>query len=150
MPPTVASPTPFAACGLTPRRLPAPPNMPADGITSAPPAASRRSRANQLATQARPRPTERRMDDEAKSSAATIVERAPVDGARHDQSASDGLGERIDLPITGMTCAACANRIERSLNKAPGVRTAGVNYATGRATVEYDPSATDLRQLMDR
>ncbi len=69
---------------------------------------------------------------------------------RHDHSTPDGIGERIDLPITGMTCAACANRIERTLNKTPGVRKAGVNYATARATVEYDPATTGLRQLMDR
>ena len=48
--------------------------------------------------------------------------------------------ERITLPVAGMHCAACANRIERNLQKAPGVRKANVNYATGRATVEYDPT----------
>jgi Cu+-exporting ATPase len=68
----------------------------------------------------------------------------------HDHATAAGTEERIDLPITGMTCAACANRIERTLNKTPGVRKAGVNYATARATVEYDPAATGLRQLMDR
>jgi Cu+-exporting ATPase len=40
----------------------------------------------------------------------------------------------VDLDITGMTCASCANRIERSLNKLPGV-SANVNYATERAHV---------------
>jgi Cu+-exporting ATPase len=44
---------------------------------------------------------------------------------------------RIELPITGMTCASCANRIERKLNKLDGV-TASVNYATETAAVEYD------------
>ena len=78
------------------------------------------------------------------------VEDSPRDDTRHDHSTPDGAGERVDLPITGMTCAACANRIERSLSKTPGVRKAGVNYATGRATVEYDPTSTGLRQLMDR
>jgi P-type Cu+ transporter len=61
---------------------------------------------------------------------------------------SDAAGERVDLPITGMTCAACARRIETKLSKTPGVRRAGVNYATSRATVEYDPEATALRDLM--
>ncbi|HET7230709.1 MAG TPA: heavy metal translocating P-type ATPase [Longimicrobium sp.] len=56
--------------------------------------------------------------------------------------------DRIDLPITGMTCAACARRVERSLSKAPGVRRAGVNLATSRATVEYDPAATGVRDLI--
>ena len=46
--------------------------------------------------------------------------------------------ERVELPITGMTCASCANRIERKLNKLDGV-TASVNYATEKARVEFDP-----------
>src|SRR5690242_12222529 len=41
-----------------------------------------------------------------------------------------------ELDITGMTCASCANRIERKLNKLDGV-TASVNYATERARVSY-------------
>ena len=48
--------------------------------------------------------------------------------------------EHIELPITGMTCASCANRIERRLNKLDGV-SATVNYATERAAVDYDPDA---------
>src|SRR5687767_14933620 len=55
--------------------------------------------------------------------------------------------ERCDLPIIGMHCAACATRIEKALNKAPGVQQAGVNYATARATVHYDPDSTDVGQL---
>src|SRR5687768_15451617 len=46
---------------------------------------------------------------------------------------------RVELPITGMTCASCANRIERRLNKLDGV-TASVNYATETATVQYEPA----------
>ncbi|HVG35517.1 MAG TPA: heavy metal translocating P-type ATPase [Pyrinomonadaceae bacterium] len=57
--------------------------------------------------------------------------------------------ERVDLPVTGMTCAACARRIERKLSKAEGVRSAGVNFATARATVEYDPAATNVGQLIE-
>ncbi len=74
---------------------------------------------------------------------------APATKDRHTRSTPDGLAERIDLPITGMTCAACANRIEKSLNKAQGVRKANVNFATSRATVEYDPASTGIRQLLD-
>src|SRR5215207_8066775 len=57
-------------------------------------------------------------------------------------------GERIDLPITGMSCAACARRIETALAKAPGVHRAGVNLATSRATVEYDPARAGVRDLV--
>jgi Cu+-exporting ATPase len=46
-------------------------------------------------------------------------------------------GERLELGLTGMTCAACANRIERKLNKLDGVE-ATVNYATEKASVSYD------------
>jgi Cu+-exporting ATPase len=49
---------------------------------------------------------------------------------------------RVDLPVVGMHCAACATRIEGALGQAPGVSRAAVNFATGRATVEYDPAAT--------
>jgi Cu+-exporting ATPase len=67
---------------------------------------------------------------------------------RKDPGQADGPAERIDLPITGMSCAACARRIEVGLGRAPGVRRAGVNYATSRATVEYDPEQCGVRDLM--
>jgi Cu+-exporting ATPase len=47
----------------------------------------------------------------------------------------------VDLAIEGMTCASCANRIERKLNKLEGV-TASVNYATEHATVSYAGAVT--------
>ncbi len=47
----------------------------------------------------------------------------------------------VELEITGMTCASCANRIERKLNKVPGV-TATVNYSTEKAKVSYDDAVT--------
>jgi Cu+-exporting ATPase len=57
--------------------------------------------------------------------------------------------ERVDLNITGMTCAACARRIERTLARASGVRSASVNFATARATVEYDAGETDRSRLVE-
>ncbi|NCY17524.1 MAG: heavy metal translocating P-type ATPase, partial [Actinobacteria bacterium] len=50
--------------------------------------------------------------------------------------------ERIDLPIEGMTCAACATRIGKGLSKIDGVTQADVNLAAARATVRFDPSIT--------
>jgi Cu+-exporting ATPase len=47
-----------------------------------------------------------------------------------------------------MSCAACAARIEKVLARTPGVRKAGVNFATGRATVEYDPRQFRVRDLL--
>jgi P-type Cu+ transporter len=53
----------------------------------------------------------------------------------------------IELQITGMTCASCANRIERKLNKLEGV-TASVNYATEKAKVSF-PEELTPDQLVD-
>ena len=55
--------------------------------------------------------------------------------------------QHLELPITGMTCASCANRIERRLNTLDGV-TASVNYATERASVDFDAAAVAPEQLL--
>jgi P-type Cu+ transporter len=55
--------------------------------------------------------------------------------------------ERIELALEGMTCASCAARIERKLNKLDGVE-ATVNFATERAAVAYDSSAVDIGRLI--
>ncbi|HSL74042.1 MAG TPA: heavy metal translocating P-type ATPase [Ilumatobacteraceae bacterium] len=59
---------------------------------------------------------------------------------------------RSDIAVEGMTCAACANRIQRSLSKLDGVEQAQVNFANGRATVLHDPSVDDaeLRAAIER
>ena len=54
--------------------------------------------------------------------------------------------QQVELEITGMTCASCANRIERKLNKLDGV-TATVNYSTEKARVSY-PSAVTTGSLL--
>lgn len=47
---------------------------------------------------------------------------------------------KIDIPVTGMTCAACASAIERALSKIEGIKSASVNFPAERATVEFsDP-----------
>ena len=56
--------------------------------------------------------------------------------------------ETLELPITGMTCASCANRIERRLNELDGVH-ASVNYATERATVEFPSGELEPERLVE-
>jgi len=56
--------------------------------------------------------------------------------------------ERVDLPLKGMTCASCANTIEKALGKAPGVSNASVNFATKTATVRYAAAATSPEKLV--
>ncbi len=56
---------------------------------------------------------------------------------------------KVELPITGMTCANCAMNIERALNKkVPGVVQASVNFANERATVEYLQTLTDVDTIV--
>jgi Cu+-exporting ATPase len=54
----------------------------------------------------------------------------------------------VDLQLTGMTCAACAARIEKVLNRADGVR-AAVNFATDTAHVEFDPDKATPQTLIE-
>jgi Cu+-exporting ATPase len=53
------------------------------------------------------------------------------------------------IPIAGMTCAACAQRIEKALAKLPGVAKSSVNLATEKATAVYDPGTVKLSQLKE-
>ena len=98
---------------------------------------------------------------------ATSVERAgygvadlpsdPVGGTEHPRpappSGNGGNGAappaatEAVLPIEGMTCASCVRRVEKGLEKVPGVTAANVNLATERATVVYDPAVVDLATL---
>ena len=55
---------------------------------------------------------------------------------------------RLDLPIEGMTCASCAARIEKRLNRLDGVE-ASVNYATETASVAFDPGRVAPERLVE-
>ncbi|MCA0374033.1 MAG: heavy metal translocating P-type ATPase [Gemmatimonadetes bacterium] len=54
----------------------------------------------------------------------------------------------LRIPVTGMTCAACSARVQRSLAKQPGVQDASVNLLMKSATVTYDPSAISADGLV--
>jgi len=62
----------------------------------------------------------------------------------------DVVKEKKEFAITGMTCAACATRIEKGLNKIDGVSRANVNLALENATVEYDPSQVSPTDIIQR
>ena len=57
--------------------------------------------------------------------------------------------KKVSIPIAGMTCAACASRIEKSLTKLDGIVTVSVNLATEKASVLYDPKKVRLSQLKE-
>ena len=55
---------------------------------------------------------------------------------------------RIDIPVTGMICASCVRRVERALAKKDGVAEASVNFAAEKASLAYDPEATNPGELV--
>lgn len=59
------------------------------------------------------------------------------------------MSESCTIPVTGMTCAACSGRVQRTLEKTPGVATANVNLMTGAATVAYDPTIVSPERLVN-
>src|SRR5688500_2160031 len=80
------------------------------------------------------------------------IENRPIEVEENaDTKSTNGAIEAV-LPIGGMTCASCVRRVERALSKVEGVQSAGVNLATERATVQYDPtlvSPSDLRSAVE-
>lgn len=56
-------------------------------------------------------------------------------------------GKKAELKLVGMTCAACAARIDKKLNSLPGVYGAGVNLATERATFVFDPGQISIKEI---
>jgi len=77
---------------------------------------------------------------------------AAEDAGRASSPTSDDAGAgsaaRLSIPLTGMTCAACATRIQRKLERGPGVVDAAVNFGTEKATVRFDPAATSAADLV--
>jgi Cu+-exporting ATPase len=74
------------------------------------------------------------------------------EGARPGSSPAATIGpgqRRITIPVTGMTCAACSGRVQRTLSKQPGVAEAAVNLMLANATVVYDPSQTSPEALVE-
>ncbi len=55
----------------------------------------------------------------------------------------------IELDIGGMTCGSCAARVQKALGSAPGVAQAGVNFATGRASVRLEQGENDRQALVE-
>src|ERR1035438_4704093 len=60
-----------------------------------------------------------------------------------------GAAGHADLPVSGMSCAACARSIENQLAVTAGVTRAHVNFATSTTTVDFDPARAAVRNLVD-
>lgn len=57
--------------------------------------------------------------------------------------------QTIRIPVSGMTCAACQSRVQRTLQKEPGVVDATVNLMMNNATVTYDPASVRPERLLE-
>ncbi|MCL4504416.1 MAG: heavy metal translocating P-type ATPase [Chloroflexi bacterium] len=79
--------------------------------------------------------------DPAQVTPAQLVERVR-------QAGYDVTMAHAEIPVLGMTCANCANTIERTLRKLPGVATSAVNYASERASVDYVPGAIGIADMV--
>ncbi|HEY7768362.1 heavy metal translocating P-type ATPase [Longimicrobium sp.] len=64
-------------------------------------------------------------------------------------AATQAAAGKVTIPVSGMTCAACSGRVQRALEKQPGVQAAAVNLMTKNATVHFDPGATSPQALVD-
>ncbi|WP_371731905.1 heavy metal translocating P-type ATPase [Thermaerobacter sp. PB12/4term] len=71
---------------------------------------------------------------------------AGTGGQRKDATS----GAELTLPVEGMTCAACANRIEKGLKRLDGVMETAVNLATNRARVRFDPARVSAADMAAR
>jgi len=68
-------------------------------------------------------------------------------GAKIEDLGYQVIKDRANFKITGMSCAACANRIEKGLNKLPGIYSASVNLVGEKAAIEYDPREITIEQM---
>ncbi len=59
------------------------------------------------------------------------------------------MTETVQIPISNMSCAACALRVEKALGRLPGVEHAAVNFATEKAQVTFDPESLSVAALVD-
>jgi len=71
------------------------------------------------------------------------------DQRREGAVGADEAGGRITIPVSGMTCAACSSRVQRTLARTPGVREASVNLMTANAVVDYDAATVGPDRLVE-
>jgi P-type Cu+ transporter len=80
--------------------------------------------------------------------ATPISVATPQRSAPTTHTQPDTTERTTEFTISGMTCASCVRRVERSLGKVPGVAVANVNLATERATVTYTPGTASVADLI--
>ena len=54
---------------------------------------------------------------------------------------------KISAPVEGMTCASCVARVEKAISKVEGIKNVSVNFASEKASFEYNPKEVDLKEI---
>ncbi len=67
-----------------------------------------------------------------------------------DSASSVATLERVQIPVTGMTCAACQSFVQRTLTEQPGVQDATVSLLLHNATVTFDPHLVSSSALVEK
>ena len=83
------------------------------------------------------------------STTGSTTQRTSGAVAPDTRPAPSGGTESIRIPVSGMTCAACSARVQRALQKQPGVADANVNLMMKTATVQFDPAAVSAEHLVE-
>jgi len=65
------------------------------------------------------------------------------------EKSSSKKSEKVRIPVTGMTCTNCAATVEKGLAETQGVEQASVNFASEKASIEYDPTRVSLAKIKD-
>ncbi|AUS97419.1 heavy metal translocating P-type ATPase [Clostridium thermosuccinogenes] len=86
--------------------------------------------------------------DESKTDIQNIKEAVKKAGYSAQEDKNESSREII-IPISGMTCASCANAIEKSIRKLNGINEVSVNFATEKAKVVYNSSSTRISEIKD-
>jgi P-type Cu+ transporter len=90
-----------------------------------------------------------RFVDEPRAAARAGSRRELAAPAGGSASPNDATEARIEIPVTGMHCAACQARVQRALERAPGVHDASVSLLTNNASVRYNPQAVEPAALVE-
>ncbi|HWI55021.1 MAG TPA: heavy metal translocating P-type ATPase [Desulfobacteria bacterium] len=75
------------------------------------------------------------------------IKLSEITGKVEDLGYQAFAGKKAELKLVGMTCAACAARIEKKLNSIDGVYNAGVNFAVERASFEFNPDLVTIKEI---
>ncbi len=70
-----------------------------------------------------------------------------IGDSKEGQDKKDSKVRTLDLPVKGMSCASCSSTVERGLTSLDGVSSADVNFASGKATVKYQPDVVGVEDF---